>query len=186
MATFLDLGILQYFDFIFPMLLVFAIVFAILQKTKVIGDTVGINSLIAIAVAFMMLLSRTLIDMINFMIPWFVIAIIFFVLIILLFQIMGAKEADFSNAIKDRTLRNAIIGVALVILMASFAHVLGQSFTEFSFEEGADVIDREGGSATSDFTSNITQIIVNPKVLGLITIFGIAIFAVALLTAKEQ
>ena len=55
-----------------------------------------------------------------------------------------------------------------------------------AIQEGADVIDREGGSATSDFTSNITQIIVNPKVLGLITIFGIAIFAVALLTAKEQ
>ena len=81
MVTVLDVGLIQAFDIIFPVLLVFALVFAVLQKTKVIGDSVGINSIIAVAVAFMVMLSDTLVQMISFMVPWFVVVIIFFILV---------------------------------------------------------------------------------------------------------
>ena len=186
MATFADIGLIQYFDFIFPFLFVFALVFALLQKTKVIGDSIGINALIAVVSGIMVLLSRTITEMINYMIPWFVVAIIFFVLVILIFQVMGARDADFSSAIKDRVLRNTLIGVVVVILLASFAHVFGQQFTEVSFGGDQEASAVDGVSTGSDFSSNITKIITNPKVLGFLTLFGIAIFAVALLTNKEQ
>ena len=83
MVTVLDLGLIQAFDVIFPVLLVFALVFAIFQKTKVVGDSVGINSIIAVSVAFMVLISDTLTQIINFMVPWFAVVIIFFILLIL-------------------------------------------------------------------------------------------------------
>lgn len=192
MATVLDIGgILGYFDFIFPMLLVFALVFAILQKTKVIGDAMGINALIAIVASFMVLLSRDVVETINFMIPWFVIALVFFILVILVFQVMGAKEADFASAIKDRVLRNALIGISIVILIASFAHTFGQSFTEAASGDTTDassgeVVDGESTTTSGNFEGNINAIMFNPKVLGLAAIFGIAVFAVALLTNKEE
>lgn len=182
----MDVGLIQYFDFIFPVLFVFALVFALLQKTKVIGESVGINAIISIVAAMMVLLSRTIMDLINYMIPWFVVAIIFFVLVVLIFQVMGAKEADFSSAIKDRVLRNTLIGVVVVILVVSFAHVFGQQFTEASFGEDEEVTAAEGASTGSSFSTNITRIITNPKVLGFLTLFGIAVFTVALLTGKEQ
>ena len=87
MATILDLGLLQSFDVIFPVILIFALVFAILQKTKIVGDSLGINSIIAVAVAFMALLSENVIQVVKFIVPWFTIAIIFFLLIILVFQV---------------------------------------------------------------------------------------------------
>src|SRR3989344_7865576 len=146
MATFLDVGILQYFDVVFAFIFVFAIVFALLQKTKIIGESAGVNAIIGIAVGFMMAMSRTVIQMITFMIPWFVIAIIFFVLLLLIFQVFGAKESDFASAVKDRVMRNALIGVGIVILLASFGVVFGQGFTEQAFDGGEATVD--AGSTT--------------------------------------
>jgi len=191
MATFLDVGILQYFDVVFAFIFVFAIMFALLQKTKIIGDSVGVNAMIAITSAFIMAMSRTVIQMITFMIPWFVIAIIFFVLLLLIFQVFGAKELDFASAVKDRVLRNALIGVAIVILLASFGVVFGQGFTEQAFDDseaattGSTADGDSDSSATSSFQGNIRAILANSKVLGMVVLFGIAIFAVALLTGKE-
>ena len=82
MATLLDLGLLRYFSVIFSFILVWALVFALLQKTKILGDKAGLNVLLAVAVAFLVSLSDNVVQIINFMIPWFTIAIIFFVLLI--------------------------------------------------------------------------------------------------------
>ncbi len=182
MATVLDVGLIQYFDVVFPVLLVFALVFALLHKTKVIGDAPGINAIIAVASAMMILLSDTIVDMINFMIPWFVIVIIFFILMILIFQMFGLKEASLESAVKDKSVYWAIIGISAVIIVAAFGSVLGQSFTEASFQEGEVIETAEGGVATASFEQNITATLFHPKMLGLMVIFAIVIFAVALLS----
>ena len=181
MVTVLDLSLIRSFDVIFPVLLVFALVFSILQKTKAIGDSVGMNSLIAVAVSFMMLLSDTLIEMINFMIPWFVVMIIFFILMILMFQVFGASETDVAGALKDKALQWSLIGVGLVILIAAFGHVLGQSLVEAGGHPTTQQVSADG-VATGDFEQNITATMFHPKVLGMIVLFAIAIFAVALLS----
>src|SRR3989344_8673469 len=169
MATFLDVGLIQAFDLIFPFLLTFAIVFAILQKTEVLGKSLGINATVAIAAAFMVLLSSTLIEVINFMVPWFVVAIIFFVLLILIFSMFGAKEASFEAAIKDQKLQWALIGVCILIAIAAFGNVLGQQVLPFTQQgEGERVINATGGVATGSFETNIYSTLFHPKVLGLI------------------
>src|SRR3989338_2847177 len=127
MATPLDLGLLNVVDFIFPFLLVWAFMFAMLQKTKIIGDAMVVNALIATVVGFTVLLSRTVIDLINFMIPWFAIAIIFFVLMILLFMVMGYKDV---KAYQDTALRWVLIAVGILIVFAAFGKVMGQSLLE--------------------------------------------------------
>ena len=188
MATILDLGLLQSFDVIFPVILIFALVFAILQKTKIVGDSLGINSIIAVAVAFMALLSENVIQVVKFIVPWFTIAIIFFLLIILVFQVFGAKESDIFNYIKgDKAIGWVIIGVGIVIIFAAFANVLGQQLTEASLQsaQGANASTTSIGSssvATGNFQQNIYSTLFHPKVLGLLILFGIAVFAVALLT----
>jgi hypothetical protein len=187
MATILDLGLLQSFDIIFPVILIFALVFAILQKTKVVGDSLGINSIIAVAVAFMSLLSESVIQVVKFIIPWFTVAIIFFLLIILVFQVFGAKEADIFSYVKgDKAIGWVVIGVGIVIIFAAFANVLGQQLTDASFQSSSGgnvtIITPSEGVATENFQQNIYSTLFHPKVLGLLVLFGIAIFAVALLT----
>ena len=180
MATVLDIGILHYFDFIFPMLIVFAIVFAILQKTKII-DNPAMNSIIAVAAAFTLLLSRKAIEVINFMIPWFAIAIIFLILMVLLFRTMGAKEEMFSNIVKDKLVYWSIIGIAIVIFAVALGNVLGQDALEASQSQG-HLINATSGSSSAAYQQNVWSIISNPKILGMVIVFAIAVFAIALLT----
>jgi len=183
MVTVLDTGLIQSFDIIFPFILVWAIIFALLHKTQVIGSdkALGINAAIATAVAFMVLLSRTVIDLINFMLPWFTIAIIFFVLLILIFKTFGLKDATLEKALHKEQVYWSILGIVLLIMIAGLGSVFGQSLLEQT--EGVDTaVLEEGGVSTGDFQANIFATLFHPKVLGLIIIFTIAIFAVALLS----
>lgn len=184
MATVLDLSLLQPFSFIFPFLVVFAIVFAILQKTKLISGSSGINSIIAVAAAFLVILSEKAILLLNFIIPWFAVAIVFFLLLILVFMVFGAKESDIFSAIKsDKAIIWVLLGIILAIMGAGFASVFGQDLTNAAFQPGVEVnVTGEGGVATPNYSTNLMATLFHPKILGIIVLFAIVIFAVLLLT----
>lgn len=183
MVTFLDIGLLKAFDLVYAFIFVWAIVFAVLQKTKVIGESAGINAIISVAAAFMVLLSGKVVEMINFMIPWFTVAIIFFLLVILVFQIFGLKEADVAHAAKDKGVYWTLIGVFILIVVASFSTVFGQSFLEAGAQvSGQPAAEEMPGTTGKSFEQNVTATLFHPKVLGMIVLFAIAIMAVALLT----
>ncbi len=184
MATVLDVGLLRSFGIIFPALFVFALVYSLLHKTKALGESIVLNAIIAVVAAFMVILSDNLVKMINFMIPWFVVAIIFFVLVLLIFQAIGVKDTAISEAVKDKSLMWVIIGVCIVIIVAAFGNVFGQSLVEAGVQSRGEVNVTVGadGAATSNFQQNIYATLFHPKVLGLIILFGVAIFAIALLT----
>jgi len=189
MATVLDVGLLGYFDVLFPFLFVFAIMFSILQKTKAITENAAINALIGVVAGAIVILSDSLVKMINFMLPWFVIVIIFFVLLLLVFRVMGATDDMFSNVLKnDKTVIWAVIGIGIIIFMAGVGSVIGQSLTEEgtgSSSGGTNVSIAGDGSTTSgSFDNNIKGILFNTKVLGMLLIFGVAIFAIAFLSGS--
>ncbi|MEK6853223.1 MAG: hypothetical protein AABX64_00925 [Nanoarchaeota archaeon] len=179
MVSVIDLGLLQLVDFVFPFLLVWAFVYALLHKFKLLGESPAVNALVATAMGFTVLLSRTVIDLINFMIPWFAIAIIFFILMVLLFMIMGAKEP--LNAYSDKSLQWLLIAIGIIIVFAAFGKVMGQSLLEQASQQG-DAAAGEEGAAGGSFQENIYATLFHPKVLGLIVIFAIAVFTVALLS----
>ncbi len=193
MATVLDLSLLQTFDFVFPFIFIWALVFALLQKTGATGKAVGIDAIIATVVGFMSIMSRGIIQIINFMIPWFAVAIIFFVLLLLLFRLFGATDKDiFSALTSDKSILWVIIGIGLVIVFAAFGNVFGQQLTEQAFQgETGTTITANGtagatsGVATPSFQTNIMGILTNPKVLGMIILFTIAVFAIALLSGSD-
>jgi len=178
MATFLDIGLFQYFNVIFSILLVFAIMFAILHKTKVLGESGTINAIVAVSIALLCLLSQNVIDLINFIAPWFVLVFIFVILLVLLYQLLGATEKDILGALRsEKTIQWAVFGIAIIILIAGFGHIWGEEFAQQAMEGGAT---EEGV-----FEQNIYSIVFDPKVLGMIFIFLIAIFAVAFLSRGE-
>ncbi len=183
MATVLDLGFLKIFDVIFAFLLLWSIVFAVLQKTKAVSEQMGINATIAAAVGLLAVLSRKLVAVLVFAVPWFAVAIIFLVLIIMIFQLFGVT--DVSGAVKDRTVQWSLIGIGLLIIGASFANVFGQELLQDVAGAQAEGTTAEAaGSAgtTADFQQNLFSTLLHPKVLGAIVLFIVAIFAVILLS----
>ncbi len=187
MATILDLGLIQAFDVVYAWIFVFAISFAILVKTELIGkDNKAINAIIAFSLATMMLLSPVAIDVVNAMIPWFVVAIIFLLFVILIFKMFGTEDSKIKEAVsKDPAIYWTLIGISIIIMVAAFGQVLGQSLTEQAFQQGNTnaTTYSSGTGAGADFEQNIYSTLFHPKVLGLIIIFLIAIFAVALLSS---
>lgn len=186
MATFMDIGLFRYFNVIFPVLLIFAVFFAILQKTKILGKNPTINAVVAVAVALMSLLSDTIIKLINFMAPWFVLVFIFVILLLLIYQLLGATEGDILGALKsEKSIQWAVFGIAIVILMAGLGTVLGQKMLPITQEGAPETAAVEGGEgvAGEDWQRNVLATLFNPKILGVIMIFLVAIFAVAFLSS---
>ena len=179
----LDIGILRYFDIIFPFILVLAIIFAVLQKKKFISENLSINAIIAVVFAFLVILSDAAVQIINFMIPWLTVTIVFAILLLLVFQVVGLKEEKLPNVVKDKAVYWAILAIGIVIMVAAFGSVFGQSLTEVAFE-GGTVVDSGTTTGSGDFQSNIYAIIFNTKVLGLMVLFVIAVFATFLLTGS--
>jgi len=178
----MDVSLLAQFDIVFVLLFVWAVVFALLQKTKVITDNLNINIIIAVATSLIVIISQTLVDLLRFIIPWFAIAIIFFILLIFIFRTFGASESDISKAVGDKTLQWTLIAVGIIIIFAGFSTVFGQKLAEASQASADGTTITDGGS--SSFEQNIYKIVFNPKVLGMVVIFGVAIFAVALLSGN--
>ena len=99
-----------------------------------------------------------------------------------MFQIMGAKDADMKLVIRDKSVQWVIIGIGLLIIIAGFAHVLGQGLLEQAYYSEDAVLGEEGEVPATNFQANLLATLFHPKILGLIVLFGIAIFSVAMLT----
>lgn len=184
MATFLQIGLLNYFSIIFPALLIFFLVFGILQKTKILGDgKTAINAIIAIALAFILILSKDLVKIINVMAPWFVIVFIFLILLLIIFKIMGASDTTIADLLADnKGIQWVLVLVGVIILIASIAHVYGEKLLPVT--EDGEFVAEEGGES-SKFSSNVLKVLFNPLMLGTIFILVLAIAAIGLLTRER-
>jgi hypothetical protein len=173
MATFLDtLGILDFFAPLFSAVLVFAVVFALLAKTRVLGDSKVVQSIIAIILAILVLLVPDLVTLINFIAPWFVLMFIFFVLLLLMYQMFGLTEQNIATyMMQDRAINWGIFAVSLLIILAGVFFTFGERALEVT---NPDVVD-------SEFQSNLFDIVFDPKILGLILVFTVAVFTIAFL-----
>lgn len=120
---FVKLGI---YDVILPFLLVFSVVFAILEKTKVFGtETVdghevtrkNINAMVAFVIAFLVIASKKLVETINKALANIVLLLLLIVMFLMLIGAFFQKGEDVS--LKEggwRTTFMVIIFVAIVLI----------------------------------------------------------------------
>ncbi len=191
MPAMLDIGILNYFSIIFPALLVFALVFIILGRFKILGESKPLHSIIAIVMAILVMMSREIVEIINFISPWFVIVFIFGILLMITYMIMGVSEDTLSKYISnDRAINWLIFAIGFVIIIAGISHVYGQRLltgTEGEVTTGGVTnvtYVREtpvGTTASSSFMGNVTAIFFNPKIIGVLFVLLLAVFTIALL-----
>lgn len=183
MATFLDASLLTLLAPVFALIFVFLIVYVVLQGSKMLGDNKGIHALLALTVAFFVALSPKITNVIIFMSPWFVIMIVFLVFLFVIGKFAGFTEDNIITTFGGR--QGAfwwIVFFAGLILTFAFSNVFGQQLLEGSDGQTTQVNATRGGSA---FTSNLSQTIFHPKVLGLLLILLIASFTVRLMVTSE-
>ena len=174
------------FDFMLPFLLVFALFFGILQKTKFLSEDLNVNALVAAVIGFMIALSgagKFLMALTPYLASLFVILFLLF----LIFMFFGAKPTDFFQS-KGLTITVVIIAVIFVLyvvgqLYGSTLSNVSSGEQSVNITEGAngEVIVNENilpSPETCDFEHLTGQramacIMGNPKVLGTVVLLGI-------------
>ena len=108
----LDFSWLSYFLAIFGFLLVFVVVYAILTKTKILGENAFVNSITAFILAIIFITFSPGVQYIGAITPWFAILVVslFFFLIIV----------GFSQKEIDKFMKPGITWVFIVILLIIF------------------------------------------------------------------
>ena len=86
------------FSYLFPFLIIFAVVFAILQRSHILGDPVaqknvnGINAIIAVSVAFISLLNDNVSTFFATLFPKFGIVLAIMLVVLILLAFVGAEN----------------------------------------------------------------------------------------------
>ena len=192
MATFLDVTLLKHFSSIFPLLLVWAIMFGVLEYLKPFGEKKeGLYGLISMVIAVMFLLSKTAMDLIKYMAPWFIILLIFLMFMLLIFRFLGVKESEIAGVFKNRKDKAPIYWVIIFSALV-FVAALGKVF--FSGEGPLTQIFTQGPTLPANATAGGVAVageaafwatIFHPKVLGIVFVLIVAIFAIKLLAGRE-
>lgn len=115
-----------FFDVILPFLLVFTIVFGILEKTKIFGvekvddkeyPRKGINSMIAFVIAFFVVAAREVVASIQVSIPQVILVLITLVCFMLLVgTFMGDKQFNFEEKGKWLAFLMVIIFISVILI----------------------------------------------------------------------
>ncbi|MCD4666427.1 hypothetical protein K8R47_01305 [archaeon] len=83
------------YDYLLPFVLVFAILFAILEKTKIFGaDKKNISAIVAIIVALVTVTQWEIVRKLNIFLPKISFFIIIVVMVLVLFGLMGANITE--------------------------------------------------------------------------------------------
>lgn len=183
MVTILDIGLLKYFQVIFPFLLVYAGVLGVLTWTKLFGENKLIHNMLAIVVAFIFVLSEGLVQVINMMVPWMTIIFVLLMFLLIAYKFLGAKDADIANVLtRDKTIVVWILILFIVITLGSLGSVyFAEEAPAPVSGEGGIVVSQEeiGGTGVVAFWSTLFH----PMVLAVIMILLIAVFSIMMLSS---
>lgn len=94
-----DIGFIGYFLPVFAFLLVFIVIYAILQKSKILGENSAVSLFISFIMASFFIVEVQLVDFVTFTSSWFaVFVILLFFLFIALAFVPGEASLDFLAA----------------------------------------------------------------------------------------
>ncbi len=186
MATFLDVGIFEHFSSIFIFILIFVIVYGLLDKTNALGEgRRGLAAIIGFSIAVIVLFSPTVLGMVRFMVPWFVVLFLVIVLVLMAFRIFNAGDEDFRGVLTSHNeIVYWLVAVMIIIIIAAGSVTFGQGLLEKRDSGTTTTTTSEGSTSTasSNFGDNLSNTLTHPVVLGLILMFFVATFAIYFLT----
>jgi hypothetical protein len=197
MATFLDVGLFSHFGIIFVVLIVFLILFGLLEYIKAFGEEKkGLHAMIALIVALLFLVSKVASAMVSNMVPWFMVIIIFVFFTMILIRMFGPTEGDMKKLIGDPNVYPWIIVFVVLILLLSLGNAFGQGLLEKGTGTTPTATNSTIGgysnlepatpgttsTTTPSFSTNLVNTLRHPKVLGLIFVLLVGGFCLLFLT----
>lgn len=111
----------SYFLPIFSFLLVFIIVYAILQKTKILGDNAGVSLFLSLIFASFFIVNAKMVEFVKFNATWFV---VFMVCIIFILMFLGFVGKDYLKVFaENKNFAYAFIFILIFAFIFSAARI---------------------------------------------------------------
>jgi hypothetical protein len=193
MATFVDISILQNFSSVFTFILVFVIIYATLETTKVLGpEKKSMNALIAMIMGFLVSMSSGVVSVIQNFTPWFTMLVIIIFFILFAVKLFGVSDAKITSTFEGKS---SILTWILILTAVILLFSLGSGFGQKTLEEGQTGNGTTTSVATGNtttatdtgsFNQNLYNTLYHPKVLGLILIMLIVVIAMLFLTDADK
>ncbi len=146
---------------VFGFLLVFVVTYALLGKTKLLGENKFVHILTSFAIAIIFLVSANAIEYVKVVTPWFAALVVSLLFIGLIVGLMGKETME---KVFKPGFAWFIVIVLIVIFLVSAVYVF------------ADVINKYMGEPKA--------FLLQPQILGIVLLVGLTIFAAWLLTKK--
>jgi len=196
MATLLDaIGILQatgFYSIVLPFILIFALTYAILEKTKLVGENKSIHVVIAAVFGFLFVGIAEASKFVAAFLPVISVFLIIMLFIILIFKFVGFGDEDVKGAFAQSRVWGPIL---LVIILFAFM-TYGQLYPQGSLATRPELGDQFGIDPPSEGTAGLqnflaqeqTRILFSPQIMGLIVmmiIFGLATYYITREPLKE-
>ncbi len=194
MATVLDFSILGSLSVVFVFLAVFIGAWGLLSTTDMLGlkDKKSVYAVLALAIAFLVVLSQNVLNLVAFTMPWF--AVLTFVgFFMLFFAKMFNPNLNGAELIRKSEVHGFLIFFTAIIVIFGLANSFGQQLLEK--QPGVTTADQISGNtmptntfvpvnqssatnasntasttapSTGNIGSNIVLTIFNPKILGML------------------
>ncbi|MBU1198202.1 MAG: hypothetical protein KKF46_07460 [Nanoarchaeota archaeon] len=190
-----------HFQSIFVVLLIFLVLFGMLEFIKAFGaGKTGLHAIIAAVVALFFLVSKMAVNIVSFMVPWFMVIMIFLFFTMFFIRMFGAQEKHMFDLIKDPNVYPWLIIMIVLVLVVALGTNLGQGLLEQGqgiespdIQPGIDYTGETGtqlqpatpgtsSTATDSWSTNVISTLRHPKVLGLLFVFLIAGISIIFLT----
>ena len=111
--------------YVLPFVLVFTLIFAVLQKTKLLGDnTKQVDAIIGIVIGLFLIAFPMARDIVVLLMPFLaILLVIIFVFLLLIGFVVAEKEGD---VLRNRWLKVVVGGIVVVALIAFLLIITGQ------------------------------------------------------------
>jgi len=124
--------------FIFPWVLIFTLVFAILEKTKVAGENKQVNAIISFAVAIIFIAVKPTRDAIGELVPFLAVFAVILLIFMILYGFVLQGEVKIEGTLKNILLAIIFTAVAIIGLKSTG---LWSSIRDFIASEKGFVIN---------------------------------------------
>ena len=110
---------------VYPFLLVFTLIFAILQKSKILGeDKSQVDALVALSVALIFVAIPYPVDMIISLMPFLAVSLVILLVFMLLYGFI-ASDAE-KGFVATKAVRRSVLGVIVIALIVAVLVATGQ------------------------------------------------------------
>lgn len=131
----------MFIEGILPFLLVFVLVFAILQKTKILGEgKTQIDALIALAIGLISIAVPTTREFIVNMMPWLAFALVVLLVFLLVYGFVAVDSKSKEGLEVPKWVKGTVLWLGIIMVVVLAIYITGFWPTVKSWFSGEDVL----------------------------------------------